>query len=141
MNKKKIEKALQEESKLMYANVFDNVLNKLNIDPSTFEVQKKAPWWKSLKFVSCCSAGLATALIITLAITFNIKTDILNSYINLTLQANNTSTEKPSFAYSMSEKYAVNYFIAKNDDAKIIAHGLESTNETNGLDLCANINN
>lgn len=139
MNKKKIEKALQEESKLMYANVFDNVLNKLNIDPSTFEVPKKSPWWKSLKFVSCCSAGLATALIITLAVTLNIKTDTLNSYINLTLQANNTSTEKPSFAYSMSEKYAVNYFIAKNDDAKIIAHGLESANETNGLDLCANI--
>ena len=40
MNKRKIEKALQEESKLMYANVFDNVLNKLNIDPSTFETPK-----------------------------------------------------------------------------------------------------
>lgn len=143
MNKKQIEKALQDESKLMYANVFDNVLNKLNIDPSTFEAPKKAPWWKSLKFVSFCSAGLATALIITISVVLSSKApnneSDTNSYINLTIQSNNSS-EKPEFAYSMGKKYSLNYFIAKNDDAKIIASGLTNT-QTNGLALCDDIIN
>ena len=83
MNKKQIEKALQDESKLMYANVFDNVLNKLNIDPSTFEAQKKAPWWKSLKFVSFCSAGLATALIITISVVLIVVVHVAVVHIHI----------------------------------------------------------
>lgn len=139
MNKRKIVKNLRNESELMYSNVFNRVLDKLGVE-NNVPVQKK-PWWKNIRFVAPISTVLATSLVVGIIVLTNgdpVVASADTAYINLTLTTESTDST-PAFSYSMDNQDTASDFVAKNDDAKIIAEGIDDDKKDNGLSLTKEI--
>lgn len=135
MKERKIVKNLKNESKLMYANVFDRVLNEIGYEPPV-----KKPWYKRVGLVSTLSGALVTASLIGI-IAINGINDSNNdeaAYINLDIKSSNV-TANPSFSYALAKKNIATDFNAKNDDAKIIAEGINVSEQKNGTILTEDI--
>ncbi len=129
MNKRKIKNLLRDESRQLYSNVYDNILDTLQIEKVDNIIK---PWWKSFKFLFPVSVLLVTSFVIGIFAISN-NNLIESALINMTID-DKISTFDPSFSYSLDNNNISKYFIAKNDNAKIIAEGIDSNIKRNGSD-------
>lgn len=133
MNSRKIKKMLRDESDLICSTVYDNISNELNIETPNLN---KTSWWKNYKLLAPCSLALTACVLLTIFLFNGNNKNIINgdAYINLTITSDATSAV-PSFSYKMNNNNTVSEFYAKNDDAKIIAQGVTTTENFTGTNF------